>query len=320
MFDMATDASLFHVDEDLRADGWHLAGNIFVSGIKRMIPLYEAKMLHHFDSRFATYENATQAQVNKGTLPRFTASQHADLSCMPLPRYWVDEAEVENRLDGHGWTEGWLLAWRRTGRSTDERTMINSIMPRSAAGDSIFLMLASMPTRMCALLAVSLSSFVLDFVARQKTAGANLSYFIVQQFPVPAPEVYRQSDALYGGVDLASWMLPRIVELMYTATDTGAFARELGDHGLPFRWDEGRRFRIRAELDAAFFLVYGIERHDVISIMDSFRAFQNNDRPRFERTKELILEIYDAMTEAALVGQPYQTIVDPPPGQGPRHG
>jgi hypothetical protein len=54
--------------------------------------------------------------------------------------------------------------------------------------------------------------------------------------------------------------------------------------------------------------------------MDSFRAFQNNDRPRFERTKELILEIYDAMTESALVGQPYQTIVDPPPGQGPRHG
>jgi hypothetical protein len=198
--------------------------------------------------------------------------------------------------------------------------MINSIMPRSAAGDSIFLMLASMPARMCALLAASLSSFVLDFVARQKTAGANLSYFIVQQFPVPGPEVYRQSDALYGAVDLASWMLPRIVELTYTATDTGAFARELGDHGLPFRRDEDRRFRIRAELDAAFFLVYGIERHDVISIMDSFRAFQNNDRPRFERTKELILEIYDAMTESALVGQPYQTIVDPPPGQGPRHG
>ena len=35
---------------------------------------------------------------------------------------------------------------------------------------------------------------------------------------------------------------------------------------------------MRAELDAAFFHLYGIERDDVDYIMDSFRAFQNKDR------------------------------------------
>ena len=54
--------------------------------------------------------------------------------------------------------------------------------------------------------------------------------------------------------------------------------------------------------------------------MDSFRAFQNNDRARFDRTKGLILEVYDVMAEAIRTGEPYQTILDPPPGQGPRHG
>ena len=37
------------------------------------------------------------------------------------------------------------------------------------------------------------------------------------------------------------------------------------------------------------------------------------------RTKELILEVYDAMAEAMRTGVPYQTILDPPPGHGPRH-
>jgi hypothetical protein len=35
------------------------------------------------------------------------------------------------------------------------------------------------------------------------------------------------------------------------------------------------------------------------------------------RTKEIILEIYDAMAEVIRTGQPYQTRLDPPPA-GPR--
>jgi hypothetical protein len=76
---------------------------------------------------------------------------------------------------------------------------------------------------------------------------------------------------------------------------------------------------MRAELDAAFFHLYGVNRDDLGYIMDSFRAFQNNAPARFERTKELIREVYDAMAEAIRTGVPYQTILDPPPGHGPRH-
>jgi hypothetical protein len=34
--------------------------------------------------------------------------------------------------------------------------------------------------------------------------------------------------------------------------------------------------------------------------------------------KERILEIYDAMLAAQRSGQPYQTALNPPPGEGPR--
>ena len=49
------------------------------------------------------------------------------------------------------------------------------------------------------------------------------------------------------------------------------FAADLGDEGPPFRWDEERRFAMRAELDAAFFHLYGIERDDVDYIMATSR-------------------------------------------------
>ena len=67
--------------------------------------------------------------------------------------------------------------------------------------------------------------------------------------------------------------------------------------------------------------LYGIQRDDVDYIMETFpdRETQGRATLWLFRTKELILEIYDAMAEAARTGKPYQTILDPPPGQGPRH-
>ena len=79
---------------------------------------------------------------------------------------------------------------------------------------------------------------------------------------------------------------------------------------------------MRAELDAAFFHLYGIDRDDVDYIMETFPIVKRKDIQQYGtfRTKDLILQIYDAMAEATRTGKPYQTILDPPPGHGPRHG
>ena len=101
----------------------------------------------------------------------------------------------------------------------------------------------------------------------------------------------------------------------------GGVRTDLGDNGPPFRWDEERRTLIRAELDAAYFHLYGIERDDVEHVMDSFDAqrARRSRRPSGVPHQGLILERYDAMAEATRTGEPYQTILDPPPGHGPRH-
>ena len=55
------------------------------------------------------------------------------------------------------------------------------------------------------------------------------------------------------------------------------FARDLGDDGRPFRWDPQRRELLRAELDAAFFHLYGMSREDAEYILDTFPILRRKD-------------------------------------------
>ena len=295
IFNMASDSGLFRTSDK---------GDV--------LPLYEAKMVHHFDHRLGTYEGQTEAQANVGTLPRLTPDQHDNPYFAVQPRYWVEQAEVDSRLAKRGWDKNWLLGWRDIARSSDERTMICAALPRIAIGHTFPLMLSSSLRLGC--LYANLASFVLDYVVHQKIAGTHLTYGYVMQLPVLPPSAYSEER-------LRSFIESRVLELTYTAWDIEWFARDLGDYGLPFRWDEERRFAMRAELDAAFFHLYGIDRVDLDYIMEAFPIVKRKDIQQYGtfRTKDLILQIYDAMAEATRAGKPYRTILDPPPEHGPRH-
>ncbi|MGV9533963.1 Eco57I restriction-modification methylase domain-containing protein [Streptosporangium sandarakinum] len=334
MLHMANDSKLFRPNaqeketlEEMLAEGWRLDGNHLVKDGERLLPLFEAKMLHHFDDRFGTYEGQTQAQANVGTLPRPTAAQKDDPDYMVQPRYWVAESEVEKRLSpkdvvegdprSRRWDKGWLLGWRDICRSSDTRTVISGVFPRAATGNTSPLAFTLSPHApgLCA----NFSSFVLDYVSRQKVAGTHLTYNHFNQLPVLPPESYEKGCLWHSGEQLGEWVKARSLELFYTSYGMEPFARDHRDAGAPYKWDEERRFWLRAELDAAYFHLYGVTRDDVDYIMDTFRAFRNKTPDLFKRTKEAILEIYDAMQEAIDGQKPYRTPLDPPPGHGPRH-
>ena len=109
MFHMANDSDLFHTRDVLNAEGWELRGNVFTKGADRMLPLYEAKMIHHFDHRFGMYEGQTQAQANMGTLPRLTPAQRPIPTALPClatgsPRR---KSMTSSKIAGQGWLFGW---------------------------------------------------------------------------------------------------------------------------------------------------------------------------------------------------------------------
>jgi hypothetical protein len=129
-----------------------------------------------------------------------------------------------------------------------------------------------------------------------------------------APSEFGRAAPWDADKPVAQWLLPRVLELAYTACDLKAFAEDCGDESSPFIWDPERRFQLRCEVDAAFFHLYGISRDDAAYILDTVPVLARaEEREHGEyRTKRVVLETYDALTAAAAKSKPYVSPLGPP--------
>ena len=284
MFHMANDSGLFHTQDPQILEE--------VEDLK--VPLYEAKMFHHFDHRWATY-------TDNGDTRDLTDDEKSDLSFTVQPRYWVDKKEVENKLS-EKWDKNWLLGFRDICRSTDERTAIFSLLPKVAVNHKapLVLLKQNKPQFYC-LFVANVNSLVFDFVTRQKVGGTSLSFFILKQLPVIPPERYTGKDIEY--------ITPRVLELVYTSWEMQPFALDMGYNGEPFIWNPNKRALIRAELDAYYAKLYQLTRDELRYILDpadvygadfpseTFRVLKNNEIKQFGeyRTQRLVLEAWDVI-------------------------
>ncbi|MDZ7721633.1 MAG: N-6 DNA methylase [candidate division KSB1 bacterium] len=306
VFHMTNDSHYFKTRENLESDGWKLNGNFFRKGDKKYLPLYEAKMVWHFDHRFGSYENVPPDSTST-QLPETKEKDHINPYYTVLPRYWVFENVVNENLLNN-WKLNWIIGFRDITNTTNERTMISSVIPFSGVSNKFPLMIMNNQSiKVYILLIFNLSSFVFDYIVRQKMGGTSLNYYLVKQLPVLNPIDIRKP--------ILNNIVEKALELFYTSWDLKAFAEDCGYSGTPFKWNEERRFLIRCELDAAYFHLYEIERNDVDYIMDTFPIVKRKDEQKYGeyRTKRVILEIYDEMAESMRTGKPYQTQLDPPP-------
>ncbi len=257
LFNMTSDSGLFRTRAELEAQGFRLQGNIFVKGSERFLPLYEAKMIWHYDHRYGSYEGV--GSRDSTSLPATRPDQYADTGYVPLPCYWVHESEVSARLAGHD--SRWLLGFRDVTNATNERTAIFAAIPRTAVGHTMPIVLA-LPEggKNAACLMANLNALAFDLAVRQKLAGTHMTYFILEQLPVLSPDQYSQADL--------DFIVPRVLELTYTAWDMKSFAEDMGYSGPPFKWDEDRRALLKAELDAYYAKLYGLTRKQLRYILD----------------------------------------------------
>lgn len=279
------------------------AGFIFDEQRPNTVRLYESKMAHLYDHRWA---NLT------GTAESPNRSDPKDLA---RPKNWVSAGEVKRRIVGDA---KFLTGLRRTTNATNERTLIPLVLPPEGVADNITLFKVrqhSLP------LVASFASLACDFLARVKLGGANMNAFVVRQLAVPTPETFDRPCPWSSQQTLAEWILPRALELLWTAEDLNGLAADAGLDGGPYKWDASRRRVIRAELDAAFLHVYGYTREDAEFVLDDFPILREAEIQEHGcyALKELILTLYDEMFSAINTGQSFTSALMPAPGQGPRH-
>ncbi|MFN7151075.1 MAG: Eco57I restriction-modification methylase domain-containing protein, partial [Microthrixaceae bacterium] len=325
LFNMATDSDLFTPGDELGGLAATYTGWGWEAADDSWLPLYEAKMLHHYQHRHGTYEGYALVD-GKGvrSIPSPGPHQLDEAGYETVPRYWVTEKAVRDAAPDW-WDRDWILGWRDIATSLDQRTFIATALPLAAVGHKFPLAFPLDPTHAPLLQAVW-SSMAFDYVSRQKLSGTGMAYFIVKQLPCPTPAAFAE-PVPWGGVSLAEFVRPRVLELTYTSHRMAGYARDVvaqpasSPVGGPFRWVPERRAQLAAELDAAMLHVYGLSRPEAEHVLDSFPIVRKNEERDLAeyRTKRLVLTVYDALADAAATDIPFISPLDPPPGDGPRH-
>jgi len=299
MFDQKNDAELFETAEKLKAAGFKLHGSHWKKGKKEYLPLYEAKMIQMYDHRAASvvFEDKNWFRQGQTRHTPLVSHQNPDFSVMP--RWWTQKENIEQALANH--LSPALLAFKNVTSPTNRRTMIAAFIPRYGVINSAPLILFDevMNSKIQCCLLANLNSFILDYVARQKIGNVNLNFFLIEQFPLFSPDFYTERCPWDKRQTLEKWISDRVLKLTCTSEDMRPLAEAAGFDPPVHRWNPRDRARLLAQLDAAYFLLYGIQRDDVEYILSTFSGVEKAEKDLFESSGVLprILKHYDELKE-----------------------
>ena len=197
------------------------------------------------------------------------------------------------------------MGWRDITNATNERTVIATVFPRTAIAHTLRVAFVAAEPRQASAFVGNLSALVFDYACRQKIGGTHLTVELLKQLPVLAPGHYTDANLAF--------IVPRVLELTYTAHDLSGWAQDLGYGGEPFPFAPDRRATLRAELDAYYAKLYGLTRDELRYILDptdimgegypseTFRVLKNKELKEFGeyRTQRLVLEAWNKIQTGA---------------------
>lgn len=290
LFNATTDSGKFRRREDLEPAGWTLdRDNVFRSGEKVALPLYEGQLVNRYDHRARTYDGYTGSKKygRAPGIPATTAEQKADPAFEIEPRYWMDAELAHTRL-AHRVGERAIFAFRDVGRPwREQRTAKGALIPPRPATHKLPV-LAVDHDRAFDFAAV-FNSTVFDFLVRGHMPGASVALlWMLAQIPAPLP-------------GLGARIAQNAARLSLTSQSIAAvFGVE------PHRWDPIERYELDVESDALIAHAYGLDLRSYEIVLDSFDVMTREQIKQhgYYKFKGDCLEAFDrlAVREEAAVG------------------
>jgi hypothetical protein len=217
------------------------------------------------DSHLFKTENA------KGRLPLFEGKMiHQFSSTWGEPKYWIDEAEGRKgvlglRKEDVGQVldyQCYRLAFRDVAASTNERTMIATILPRNVfcphtmSLENVENSNINSETRL--FLIALFNSFILDSIIRQRVTS-HVSFFFVYNLPIPR---LTETDPRFKKI------VERAAALICVSAEFEDLKQELVAKGYELKTDAPDV--LRAELDAMVAKLYDLTADEFAHILKTF--------------------------------------------------
>jgi hypothetical protein len=313
MFHMTNDSRLFLKKHELddTEGAWPIGQQRYQAATGIWLPLYEGKSIQIYNHRYASIITPEGSISGQGKAIHATIEELSSPNFYPSPRYWVNLTHAE------AIKRGYAIAFNDVCNTNNARSLIAAIVPEIAAGNTLPL-LDGMDAQENALLLGNLNSIPCDYYARNKIQSRHLNKYILEQLPIIPPAAYART---FGPKTAADIVRDAVLELTYTANDLAPFARDLGHVDAagevlpPFVWDEDRRLRLRAKLDALYFILYGVfdpgrlaeSRDDIRYIYSTFPIVEREETAKWGsyRSRDLCL----AWINALIAGRPDAEVV-----------
>jgi hypothetical protein len=263
------------------------------------LPVHEGDYGHQFDHRFATFDGRHTRSVSD--------AEHADPNFEPTFEFRARLSAYRKFFDRWGIleTQSSILAFRRVSNSTNDRTVLAAILPLMPLTYGWIIVLNPTPEQQL-LLCANFNSLVFDYCLRNSLNQPSIPQGVFEQTPTLPAASYRPADLAF--------VIPRALELTFTSYSLKPFARDLGNDGPPYAWNEERRALLRAELDAWYASAYGLTRDELRYILDpadvkgvdypseTFRVLKHYEIRRFGeyRTARLVLQAWDRLESGEL--------------------
>ncbi len=240
------------------------------------LPLYEGKMIHQFDAKFAEPRYWVN-QAECADALRQTAARRLNLMLRAKNSGMLKE-EADSRIDSVKIqidSDAYRFGFRDIAASTNERAMICSFLPRHhVAGNTVNLQqpwefvvdgdewrqVRIMKEYQQLYLCGVLNGFVVDWMLRQKITS-HLNMFYVYQVPVPRDDT----------VGKVAQIATRTARLICTTPEFDDLAKAVGlKSHQDGATDPIERARLRAELDGLVAHLYELTEDEFAHILSTF--------------------------------------------------
>lgn len=296
MLNMSTDSKYFKNDKELPPSKEDISNLKITADLnKEWIPVYESKFFWLYNHRLSSFEN----DFFKNDGLNYLNNKELKNECkLVKPRYWIKANRVIEKLPGYS-QQKWFLSYRVVSGASNERTLVSTVLPFAGYSNSCPIVISNKSVLFQCGLISNFSSLVLDYISRQKLGGNNLNLFYIKQLPIIPPEQFTEKDLQF--------IVPRVLELTYTAWDLKAFADDVWQEAdeeikriieerwkynqnliaysqspmpnwvetqegefpfTPFKWDTEYRMTVQSELDAYFAYKYQLEEEELKYILD----------------------------------------------------
>lgn len=285
--DMGTDRDLFTTDP---------AG----------LPVYEGRMIDHFDHRAKTYVSG------HGNSAVWKARPFGSAEKAIVPQWRVVREKVPAKLGDR--VDRFRIGFGDVANPRNQRSFVATLIPPGViCGHTVptFVFQRDLTWAYLPWLAVA-NSFTMDALARKRLSSPHMTFSVLDALPFPRPKL---TDAW------VQQLAPLVLRLVCTAPEMTAYWNAMARHGLceavqdgalpaAALIEEGSRAIARAEIDAVVARdVYGLTRTELADVLDSFPVLQGRESKAHGdyRTKRLILDSYDAVPTATTVAAQPET-------------